>query len=80
MSFALANLFNTSKEGGYVVRHSMKAINDFGENASQTGAHNPLAAAFPILFPYGIGGIEAEQPSKINLREHACWALQYYDQ
>ena len=79
MNYALTNLFDVSKEGGYAVRHSMRPIDDFGENARQTGNMNPLAAAFPILFPYGFGGIEAERQTKVNLRDHARWALQYYD-
>ena len=79
MSYTLANLFDTSQEGGYAIRHSMSAINDFGENANLTGALNPLAATFPILFPYGIGGIEAERPIKVSLRDHTRWALQFYD-
>jgi len=60
MMYALANLYDNSQEGGYVVRHSMRAINDFSQTATQTGTRNPLAAAFPILFPYGVGGIEAD--------------------
>ena len=79
MSYVLVNLFDTSQEGRYAIRHSMSAINDFGKNANLTGALNPLSAAFPILFPYGIGGIEAEWPIKVSLRDHTRWALQFYD-
>ena len=79
MMFALANLYDNSHEGGYVVCHSKTAINDFGQTASQTGNPNPLAVAFPALFPYGEGGIEAERKAKLSLHEHAQWALQYYD-
>lgn len=60
MSHALTNLFNPSEEGGYAVRHSLRAINNFGENANLTGAINLLAGTFPIIFPYGVGSIEAE--------------------
>jgi len=73
--YALANLQDSSQEGGYAVRHSKTAITDFGQNATR----NPLAAAFPVLFPYGVGSIEAERKVKLSLREHAQWALQYYD-
>jgi len=79
MNHALANLCDISQEGGYAVRHGMRLINDFGENAIQTGALNPLAAAFPVLFPYGVGGIESERDTKVSLRDHARWAMQYYD-
>lgn len=71
MAHALANLFKASEEGGYAVRHSMRPINDFGENATENGALNPLAAAFPVLFPYGVGGIEAERQTKVSVRDHA---------
>jgi len=48
-------------------------------NDHAKGITNPLAAAYPVLFPYGIGGIEAEQPIKVTLKDHTQWALQYYD-
>ena len=73
--YALANLQDSSQEGGYAVRYGKTPITDFGQNATQ----NPLAAAFLVLFPYGIGGVEAERKVKLSLREHAQWALQYYD-
>ena len=79
MSYVLVNLFDTSQGGGYAIRHSMSTINDFGKNVTLTGALNPLAAAFPILFPYGIGSVEAEWPIKVSLRGHSHWALQFYD-
>jgi hypothetical protein len=40
---------------------------------------NPLAVAYPILFSYGIGGIEGNREKKIGFDEHVQWALQYYD-
>ncbi|KIO11878.1 hypothetical protein M404DRAFT_98925, partial [Pisolithus tinctorius Marx 270] len=79
MSYALANLMDVSQEGGYVVRHGLKAIGDFGKDASERGTPNPLAAAFPCLFPYGGGGIEADRATNVSLREHVRWAMQYYD-
>jgi len=57
----------------------MRPINDFGENTIATGGLNPLAAAFPILFPYGLGGIEAQHDIRVTLKEHARWSLQYYN-
>ena len=79
MAFALANLADPLEEGGYVVRHSRRALDDFGESVAQAGGRNPLAAAFPVLFPYGLGGIEASRKVKLSLKDHARWALQYHD-
>ena len=79
MAFALANLNDITKEGGYAVRHGMAPLDDFGETVEAQGGRNPLAAAFPVLFPYGVGGIEAPRTVKVGLKEHARWALQYHD-
>ncbi|KIO01094.1 hypothetical protein M404DRAFT_108816, partial [Pisolithus tinctorius Marx 270] len=79
MSHALANLNDSTQEGGYVMRHGTVPITDFGSDASKNGCPNPLAVAFPTLFPYGVGGIEDEWASKLSLREHCQWALQYHD-
>ena len=80
MSFALANLSDPLKEGGYVVRHSRHALDDFGETVAHAGGRNPLAAAFPVLFPYGVGSIEASRTIKVGVKAHTQWALQYHDQ
>ncbi|KIO00529.1 hypothetical protein M404DRAFT_29447 [Pisolithus tinctorius Marx 270] len=64
MSHALTNLMDVTQEGGYVVQHSLKPIGDFGKDAMGRGMPNPLAAAFPL---------------NASLREHARWAMQYYD-
>jgi len=83
MKYALTNMEDKSelKEGGYAVRHSLMPVSDFG--SGQRGECNPnlnpLAAAYPVLFPYGIGGIEASREKKIGFNEHIRWALQYYD-
>ncbi|KIN98994.1 hypothetical protein M404DRAFT_156273, partial [Pisolithus tinctorius Marx 270] len=79
MAHALANLNDSTQEGGYVVRHGTTPITDFGSDAAKNGCPNPLAATFPTLFPYGIGGIEDDRSTKLSLREHCQWALQYHD-
>lgn len=79
MSFALANLSDSSKEGGYVIRHSRHALDDFGETVAHAGGCNPLAAAFPVLFPYSVGSIEALRTIKVSVKAHTQWALQYHD-
>ncbi|KAF8119739.1 hypothetical protein EV363DRAFT_1145398, partial [Boletus edulis] len=69
------------REGGYVVRHGLKPVSEFGMGrGSQPGPkENPLAAAYPLLYPYGIGGIEEKRDCTIGFDEHISWALQYYD-
>lgn len=83
MMFALTNIEDTSKEGGYAVCHSHAPVSDFGmpRPGESHGPHhvNPLAAAFPLLFPYGIGGIEEERKKSVGFNEHVRWALQYHD-
>ena len=35
--------------------------------------------AFPCLFPFRHGGIEADRPEEVSFGEHAKWALRYHD-
>ncbi|KAG2125704.1 uncharacterized protein EDB93DRAFT_1110038 [Suillus bovinus] len=83
MKYALTNMEDKSelKEGGYAVRHSLMPVSDFssGQHGECNPNLNPLAAAYPVLFPYDIGGIEASREKKIGFNEHIQWALQYYD-
>ncbi|KAI9057349.1 hypothetical protein FKP32DRAFT_1615465 [Trametes sanguinea] len=74
MLWGLTNLWSSGREGGYAVRHGNRPSSDFpplrteaddnGENA-----RNYFERAFPVLFPYGTGGIEGRQQ----------WALRYHD-
>ena len=40
---------------------------------------NFFERAFPCLFPYGLGGIDARRPVEIDFPSHVRWALQYFD-
>ncbi len=89
MMWALANMWKEGKEGGYSVRHGSMPVNTFGRPRkgevpnSDAGASanrpNFFEKAFPCLFPYGTGGIEADQEVEVDFREHVQWALQYHD-
>jgi len=80
MKHALMNLDEVSdKEGGYVVCHSHYPVSDFGRNQSGEDRKNPLAATYPKLFPYGVGGIEDTRGKSVGFDEHVRWALQYHD-
>lgn len=89
MVWALANLWNEGHEGGYHVQHSQHPVNDFG-HPRNCRAHdstpeldsdhsNFFEKAFPCLFPFGCGGIEADQEVPLGFQEHVQWALQYHD-
>ena len=82
MKHALANLKITEKEGGYVMRYH-KFASDFGQprksHPSDKNRMNPLMAAYPNLWPYGVGGIKDRRDQSVSFDEHVKWALQYHD-
>ena len=83
MMWALSNLWEKGREGGYVIRHGHRPVRDFadshrGDDADSTRL-NFFEKAFPCLFPYGFGGIEADKEVVISFGEHVRWALQYHD-
>ena len=83
MAWGLANLSGNEDEKSYAVRHGSQPVCDFGR--PRTGeVHDPhrdnfFEKAYPCLFPYGRGGMEADQPINLDLSEHVRWALQYHD-
>jgi len=83
MAWGLANLWDQGGEGSYAVRHGRKAVNDFGQlrrgDVATLDRHNFFEKAFPVLFPFGFGGIEADRPVRVDFVEHVQWALQYHD-
>jgi hypothetical protein len=85
MLWGLTNLWKDGKEGGYTVRHGTHHVNDFGCPPSgiyreyDPSQPNLFKQAFPILFPYGEGGVEADHEVPVSFLEQMCWALQYHD-
>ena len=85
MAWGLMNMWKRGQEGAYAVRHGREPVSDFPPRqedciGSDTAARpNFFEKAFPCLFPYGLGGIEAYRPVQIDFREHTKWALQYFD-
>jgi hypothetical protein len=68
-------------EGGYAVRHGGFAC-DFGPALSGDlggDVENSSVYAFPCLFPYGTGGLEAKRRVPVSFTEHVRWCLQHYD-
>ena len=89
MAWGLANLWKEGREGGYAVRHGHQPVNDFRnrgqpgddmENGADLKLPNFFEQAFPILYPYGEGGIESNQGTPIDFSEHVKWSLRYHDQ
>ncbi|KAG8700967.1 hypothetical protein FRC09_005642 [Ceratobasidium sp. 395] len=71
-------------ECGYAVRHGAAPVSTFGQPPRGQGPADPgrlnlWAVAFPLLYPYGVGGIEDDRPVRISLNDHARWSLQYHD-
>ncbi|KIO04877.1 hypothetical protein M404DRAFT_25958 [Pisolithus tinctorius Marx 270] len=75
MAQALANLNDETQEGGYVVHHGITPIRDFTTPLNTATTQNPLRAAFPMLFPYGMGTIEADHPMKMRRKDFECDSL-----
>ena len=70
MFYALANLEGVEDDGGYAVGHGSQPVKNFGQlrhgEPADHECQNPLTAAFPCLWPYGEGGIEADRPQKLS--------------
>jgi hypothetical protein len=78
----LTNLWNQNREGPYAIRHSYTAVSDFpDQTGSRSGAvaSNIFEKAYPCLYPYGHGGIEAKRPVPIDFKVHIKWTMQYFD-
>ncbi|KAJ4500187.1 hypothetical protein C8R41DRAFT_893157 [Lentinula lateritia] len=83
MGWGLMNLWSKGEEGAYIVHHGSKPASDFGHplKGKETLDERPnyFERAFPILFPHGQGGIEANRPVAVTFREHIQWTLCYHD-
>jgi hypothetical protein len=80
MTWALANVWSSGGEGAYAIKHGNEAVNTFGYDPARGRTEEPnyWESAFPILFPYGLGGFESKH-TLIGLQEHVRWALRYHD-
>lgn len=75
---AMVNLWKDGGEGGYLVRRGRNPLSDFPSADDDAGA-NIWEKAFPVLFPYGEGGLEKKRLVNVTLSEHVRWALEYHD-
>ncbi|KAJ3557094.1 hypothetical protein NM688_g1663 [Phlebia brevispora] len=88
--WSMANTWKAGYEGLYAVRPGTRWVSDWGPSVT---AQNPLDSdrpdgtqeanffekAFPCLFLYGHGGIEANRPVTLDMQSHVRWLLQYCD-
>lgn len=80
-------MWKDGKEGAYAVRHGTCPIGDFGirRNAQQGGTNaeavesNYFERVFPVLFPYGEGGVEAQRSVVVDFADHIKWLLDYHN-
>ena len=75
---ALMNLWNVQCEGPYAVHHGCNPVPDFPQvdvNGFVHPSTNVFEKAFPCLYPYGCGGIEAERVVSVDFRDHVRWSL-----
>ena len=83
MVWGLSNLWKEGEEGGYAVQYGCKPVNDFGKPRAGKDADpdrpNYFERAYPCLYPYGVGGPEADRPTSVDFRDHIKWALNYHD-
>ena len=76
--YALANADDDryGHEGGYAVIHRAQPVPDLpGASVS----FDALAAAYPVLWPYGHGLFHDARPRKLSFSEYIRWAIQYFD-
>jgi hypothetical protein len=86
LAHALANVSVEEKSRSFAVKRSSSFVNEYGRcdkdgNPVDGGIEDPnhLMAAFPVLFPYGKGGLEVDRKRKVPYESHVRWALQYAD-
>ncbi|KAI0245123.1 hypothetical protein BJV78DRAFT_1141102, partial [Lactifluus subvellereus] len=72
----LMNLWDDHQEGLYAIRHNRQVVNP---SPVFPRGKNLAKKAFPLLYPYGRGGIEANRTVHINFKEHIKWSLRYFN-
>jgi hypothetical protein len=80
MSWAVQNLWQEG-EGAYAVRYNQRFVSDFGSAHVMENPNvlrpNFFEKAFPCLFLYGRGGLEAERSQMVDFLEHIRWTLHF---
>ncbi|KAJ7101428.1 hypothetical protein B0H15DRAFT_943753 [Mycena belliarum] len=83
---AFANVAEGRVYKDFAIRKSSAFVNEYPRLDDQNqrfdgGPDNPnlMLGAFPVLFPYGQGGIEVGRSIVVPYESHVRWALQYDD-
>ncbi|KAJ7266935.1 hypothetical protein B0H12DRAFT_1200858 [Mycena haematopus] len=86
LAHALSNVTGAAVQGSFYIRKSSAFVNEYPRRDEQGerydgGPENPnhLLGAFPVLFPYGMGGLEVDRPVDVPYETHVRWALEYAD-
>ncbi|KAJ3819151.1 hypothetical protein F5880DRAFT_1490155, partial [Lentinula raphanica] len=83
MKWALSRLSEDEGdwEGMYAVRHGGRPVRDLMRQPKLGKDVNDdfFEKAFPVLFPYGEGGLERERPTKVDSTTLVRRALMYHD-
>jgi len=76
--YALANADDDQygHEGGYVIIHGSRPVPDLPGASKSFGA---LAAAYPVLWPYGRGLFHQDRLRKLSFSDYVRWMLNYHD-
>ncbi|KAF9499205.1 hypothetical protein BDN71DRAFT_1428246 [Pleurotus eryngii] len=88
MAIALQNTAEVLYEAERVqVKHGSVFVNEYPHTRHTTRKRfkgtvtdpNHLLGAFPVLFPYGLGGFKVDRVQSVSYEKHTQWALQYAD-
>ncbi|KAG8786677.1 hypothetical protein FRC12_016382 [Ceratobasidium sp. 428] len=71
------------QEPGYAIQYGAP-VNTFGQPPQGQGPGDPgrrnfWEVAFPLLYPYGVGGIKSDRPVLLSLNDQGRWSLEYND-
>jgi hypothetical protein len=83
MAHALSNVGSVVQKD-FLIRKGSAFINKYPQRDEHKqrfdgGPENPnhMLGAFPVLFPYGKGGIEVDREDDVGYKTHVRWALEY---
>lgn len=82
----MANMSTGDAQRSYAIQCGSAFVNEYGRydmfgQRSDGGPddHNHLLAAYPLLWPYGMGGVETHRDIEVPYNVHVQWLLQYSD-
>lgn len=87
LAHALSNACSRNTPEDFKIHRGSAFINEYARVNEESGQRNDggpsklnhLLGCFPVLFPYGKGGIETAQPIDIPYETHVRWTMSYPD-